>query len=255
MATVLKDIQGNLVTELGSVNNTTVVDTRLNTSNLSALNSEVFIDISKEDFASVDVRGTFVATLTPQFTVDGTNYNSLPVFNRLIESFLVGITAVGTYQFEIPTGTKRIRLLATAYTSGSAIVALTANIGNEFIYAKNIPSNLQVTATGAASATVTATLPASAGLFHYITNIRIEKFASALLTVGATPIIVTTTNLAGSRAYSFDASAQAQGTLIEKVDRTTTPIKSTTAGTATTIVCPVATGVIWRISVDYYLGA
>jgi hypothetical protein len=74
-------------------------------------------------------------------------------------------------------------------------------------------STLAITATGAAAASVTATLPApAAGLFHYITSIQIVKFATALLTAAAAPVVVTTTNLPGSLAFSFSAAASAQGT-------------------------------------------
>jgi hypothetical protein len=252
--TILKDLQGNVIDDLNAVNGKVITDNRPNTSNVGILNSEIFIDVTKEEYASVDVRGVFIASLITEFTVNGVDFIALPVFNRIAESFSAAITAVGVYQFEIPTGTKRIRIRCSNYTSGSAVVALTANVGKDMQYCKNIPSNLQVTATGIASTAVTLTLPAVAGLFHYITQIKIEKFASALLTPGATPIIVTTNNLAGSRAYSIDASAQAQGTIISSKESLYTPIKSTTAGTATTIICPISNGVIWRVSVDYYLG-
>lgn len=254
MATVFKDVFNNTFKELNTIGGEILLDTRTNTLNLGALNAEIIMDIGKEQFSSIDVRGTFVGSMIPQFTVDGTNYNDLPVFNRLTESFQQLITTTGTFQVEIPTGAKRMRLRMTAFTSGVAIVAMTANVGNAYIFTKPIPTNLCVTATGVASAGVTLTLPASAGLFHYISSIRIDKFASALLTVGATPIIVTTTNLNGARQYSIDASAQAQGTIVPIKDNMIPLLKSSTAGTATTIVCPVATGVIWRVTVDYYLG-
>ena len=142
----------------------------------------------------------------------------------------------------------------TAYTSGTAIVAMTANVGNAIVYVKPIPSNLHITGTGASGAAVTVTLPSAAGLFHYITAIKMEKFAVAALTAAATPVIVTTTNLPGSRAYSIDASAQAAGTIIKDREQFSPPIKSSAAGTNTTIVAPIVTSGIWRISVDYYVG-
>jgi len=114
-------------------------------------------------------------------------------------------------------------------------------------------SNLCVTATGAAAAAVTATLSAAAaGLFHYITFIQIEAFASALRVAGATPVLVTTTDLPGSPVFSFKANAMAAGDNEIQTVAPATPIKSTTAATATTIVAPVTTSVIWRITVWYY---
>jgi hypothetical protein len=114
-------------------------------------------------------------------------------------------------------------------------------------------STLAVTATGLTGAAVTLTLPApAAGLFHYVTSIEITKFASALLVAGATPVLVTTTNLPGSPVYSFSAAASAAGTIDRYQVTPTTPLKSSVAATATTIVCPVATTTIWRVNVTYY---
>ena len=254
MSLTVVDRFGNERIALNTLGGESVVDARANTVNLAVLNAEVLMDIAGEEFASVDVRGVFVGTMIPYFTVDGTNWIAMPIFNRVTESFQQGITAVGVFQVEIRTGAKRIKLLMTAYTSGTAIVAMTANVGNEIVYVKPLPSNLHVTNTGASGAAVTVTLPAVTGLFHYITAIKMEKFAVALLTAGATPIIVTTTNLPGSRAYSIDASAQAAGTIIKDREQFSPPIKSSAAGTATTIVAPVVTSGIWRISVDYYVG-
>src|SRR5207248_321800 len=74
-------------------------------------------------------------------------------------------------------------------------------------------SLLAQTATGTAGAAVTLTLASGgAGLFHYITYIQIAKFATALLTAAATPVLVTTTNLSNTPAFSFSAAASAQGT-------------------------------------------
>jgi hypothetical protein len=254
MSIQVADKFGNQRIALNTINNEVVIDTRPNTSNIALLNAEVFIDIAGEEFACVDVRGVFVATMIPQFTIDGINWMSLPIFNRLTETFQQGVTAVGAYQIQIPTGSKKIRLIATAYTSGTAIVAMTANVGNDMIYVKPIPSTLHATVTAAAGVSATLSLPGVAGMYHYITNIKIEKFAATTLTAGAAPIVVTTSNLNGGRVYSIDASAQVAGTIIKEKDVANTPIKSTTPGSATTFVAPLTANVIWRISVDYYLG-
>lgn len=254
MSLEIADRYGNQRIALNAINGETVVDPRPNTSSIALLNAEIIMDIAGEEFASVDVRGVFVGALIPEFTVDGTNYVALPFFNRIAETYQQTVTTVGIFQVEIPTGTKRLRLRMSSYTSGTMIVALTANVGNAMLYVKPFPANLSVTATGVAGAAVTATLPAVAGMFHYISSIRIDKFASALLTAGTTPILATTTNLNGSRAYSVDASAQAQGTIITIKDNEIPPVKSSVAGSATTFVCPVAAGVIWRVQIDYYLG-
>lgn len=114
---------------------------------------------------------------------------------------------------------------------------------------------LNVTATGAAAAAVTASLPAAgAGLFHYICSLEITAYTTAARTGSATPVIVTTTNLTGNPAYTF-ASAGAIGTTDRLVLPLGTPIKASVANTATTIIAPATTGVIWRINVSYFTAA
>lgn len=117
---------------------------------------------------------------------------------------------------------------------------------------KETPATLAVTATAATGVAATATLPAAgAGLFHYITHIGIELYATAARTGGATPLLVTTTNLPGSPVWDFD-TAEAIGAVIRLVLPFGTPLKASAANTATTIVAPIATTGIWRINVFYY---
>ena len=113
------------------------------------------------------------------------------------------------------------------------------------------PASLAVTATGAAGAAVTATLPAISSQFHYITLFQIIRYAIAAITGTATPVIVTTTNLPGSLAFTFD-TAGAIGTSLNQIFMPGAPLKSSVVNTATTIVCPATTSVIWRINAFYY---
>lgn len=111
---------------------------------------------------------------------------------------------------------------------------------------------LGVTATAAAGTGVTLTLPASAGNFHFITGIIIQKTAAALLVAAAVPVTVTTTNLPGSPVFDFAADAAAQGTQQTlALTMGNAPIKSSAAGVATTIVCPATTAIVWRVTVFY----
>lgn len=112
---------------------------------------------------------------------------------------------------------------------------------------------LTVTNTAAAGSGVTCTLPAAAGFKHCVTKIRIDKYATAVLTASATPVSVTTTNLNGSPAFMFQADAAAQGTMQSQDHLFTPGFKSTTTNTDTTIVCPATTNVIWRVTTSYYL--
>lgn len=113
-------------------------------------------------------------------------------------------------------------------------------------------ATLAVTATAAISTAVTLTLPApAAGLFHYITRINIVKYAGAAVAGAAAPTVVTSTNLPGSVAWSTP-TALAIGTQYETDVEPKSPIKSSAAATATTIVAPLTTSIIWRITVYYY---
>jgi hypothetical protein len=256
MSIEIKDSQGNIEQRLNTVNSDTLTDARPNTSNLASVNAEILIGCSTEDWFSIDVRNTFVGTMSLWFSVDGSTYIQLPaIWNPVTLAYQSTITTTGVYGVANVTGAKFFKVIMTAYTSGAAIVAVSGNTGLMVLTIKPITSSTSVTNTGASGAGVTATLASSTGLFHFITQIRIEKFAVTTLTAGATPVLGTTTNLPGARAYSFDASAQVQGTLQEKIDRFPFPLKSVVSGTATTIVLPAITNVIWRVTVDYYLDA
>ncbi len=116
------------------------------------------------------------------------------------------------------------------------------------------PSSLAVTATGAAGAAVTLTIPAATGLFHYLTLLEIVRYATAAITGTATPVVVTTTNLPCTPAFTF-ATAAAVGTADVRSYVSGTPLRSAAAGTATTIVCPAIASVIWRVNAVYFTQA
>lgn len=108
-----------------------------------------------------------------------------------------------------------------------------------------------VSATAAGGSGVTATLSApGTGLRHYITRIRIEKFAVALLTAAAAPVTVTTTGIPGTPTINFSAGAEAQGTQqVADLDFTAAPIEASADNAAVTVVAPATTSVIWRVTV------
>jgi len=110
---------------------------------------------------------------------------------------------------------------------------------------------LSVTATGAAGAAVTATLPIVIGQHHYICFIDIRQYASAALTGGAVPVVVTSTNLGAPPAWTFKTALPIGDAESQSV-RPATPIKSLAPGTTSTIVAPATTSVIWRTTVYYY---
>jgi len=266
----LYDARGNevLVGQPDQVTGGVVTDSRVITALLGAVNAEAIMDLNGAATVAVDAR-TAAGALTFVFegTVDGTNYFGLPALaiNQLIaaaiasEQYVAGVvvatTTSGLYLIEV-SGLRRFRVRVSAYTSGNLIVALRASAAGSITYSKPIPSILWVTVTAAANTIATATLPAAgAGLFHYITSINCMRNATAILAGGAT-LIITTTNLPGSPAWSVGNNMIAGGQQLDVDHQPASPTKSLLANTATTIVMPAAgLAVLNRINVSYYIGA
>lgn len=227
------------------------------TGTLAALNAELLLSLNGESSASFDVRGTFVGTVVVEGSDDGTNFISIPFYNSVTEVWATTATAAGTFDIPAISSLRVIRVRCSAYTSGSIITTLNASLGNSLVYSKPIPTTTIGTITAATGVAATLTLAApGTGLYHYITRLVIERHTSALLTAGATPTIITTTNITGSLAFSIPADAAPQGQVYrEVIEMGEHALKSTTANTATTIVAPTTTGVIWRITAYYYVGA
>jgi hypothetical protein len=118
-------------------------------------------------------------------------------------------------------------------------------------------STLHVTGTAAVNTALTLTLPApAAGLFHYITKIEIVKLYSVVGVAAGAGVIITSTNLPGNPAWTTEQLASPAGTATKVVDyQPATPLKSSVAATATTIVCPLQLQTIWRVNVSYFTAA
>ena len=222
--------------------------------NLSALNAAVQIKADGASSVGLVVTGPYVGTLVVEGSADGANWDSIPVRPVSLGGLYVitlASAAIGRWQGGCaPFSVVRVRM--SAYTSGTAAVRVTADVGVSEVLAFPRAADLSVTVTAAAAAAATLTIPAVAGQFHYFTRITVQRFAAALLTAGATPVLVTTTNLPGSRVFSIPADAAAAGTMWAETVGPSQPLRSSAANTATTIVAPATTSVIWRITADYY---
>lgn len=110
--------------------------------------------------------------------------------------------------------------------------------------------------TSSANSSITATLAAAgAGLFHYITFIRQVRSCTTAIT-GTATLSTTTTNLSGTAPGWIAGNACAVGsTNIDFQQAFSSPWKSTTANTATTIVCPaIGAAGICSLTVSYFTG-
>ena len=118
-------------------------------------------------------------------------------------------------------------------------------------------ATLHVTSTALVNTGATCTLPApAAGLFHYITSIHLVKLYAALGVASATGVVITSTNLPGTPAWTTEQAGGAIGTAPRVIDyQPTTPIKAAAAAVATTLVAPAQLQTIWRWNVSYFTAA
>lgn len=241
---ILADIlQGNVVT-----------DVRAKSVNLSALNAETITQLNGQATLSVDIRGTFVATISFRATIDGTNYFAVPAINVLTGVQATAVTAAGTFYIGC-TSYLAVSVIVTAYTSGTAVVSTRGSTAAAILIIKK-PPLVAVTVTGAANTAATLTIPApGVGLYHYIYSLEISRQATAAL-AGTAVLTVTTTNLPGTLSWVV-GNAMAAGGQSSDVSRDfPSPLKSTAANTASTIVMPApGAAVQWKATAYYHVGA
>ena len=224
---------------------------------LGIVNAEIIAICDGSGALALDLRGTFNMTVEVSGTVDETNWIPIPVrpINVAGVAYVAAIagTAQGIWVGSCAAFTK-IRARVTAYTSGSAFATLIANLPllDQTLNGRITTGIGTVTAAAGAAATLTLASP-GVGLRHYLTYLQISRFASALMTAAATPVIVTTTNLPGSLAFSLPANAQAQGEIYSIQEDFAFPIAANAQGTATTIVCPATPNAIWRVTAGFYV--
>jgi hypothetical protein len=113
----------------------------------------------------------------------------------------------------------------------------------------------QLAVIGGANAPATLTITASgAGIFHYITYLHISRSATAAL-AGAVLLQVTTTNLNMPNVWRTGGNMIAGGYNVLVDKEFFYPLRSITANTNTTIVCPAAgAAVSWTIIAHVYTG-
>ena len=241
--------------------NTTTLHPRENlviAGNLAALNGEIIVDTDGCNSVSIDLRGVFSMTVELSGTIDNVSWQVIAVrpVNQALVRYVAGIVGAVAGTWVAPLGAPYIRVRARvpAYTSGSAAATLMASTALLDSTLQGMVTTDIVTVTAASGVIATLSLPApGAGLRQYITYISINRIAAALLSAAATPVLVTTTNIPGALIFSIPADAAAQGTGLAIREDFTYPIASTALNTATTIVGPATTNVIWRITAGYYV--
>ena len=225
---------------------------------LASLNA--FFDIASDGCSSVsvDLRDTFNLSVQVSGTIDGTNWQVIPMRPVNLPAtqyvaLIVGSTQ-GTWVGSCAPFSK-VRVQCTAFTSGSAITVLSCDNGVLDDTLQGSAGIVLGTITGAAGAATTLTLASpGAGLRHYLTGIEITRSASAALTASATPTVITTTNIPNALAFTMGINAAPQGDDKIVKGEYPRPIATTAQATATTVVCPALTGAIWRITATGFVG-
>lgn len=241
---------------------------------LVAANAEVVHDCNGDESALVYVSGggaTLNATLEFTGSVDGVNYfavlaypfspgclgGTVPVGSQplLVEAVNVA-NAVRVYAVACGQLAK-LRVRLSVWTAGVATVAINteaqASIHPNVMAQKS--GTLIVSATAAVGVAAVATLPAVAGLRHYIDFVQVRRSATAALTASATPVVTTSANLPGAVAMTFGQDAGGIGVdKDERLDFGASGMAATAAGTVSSITCPAYVGVVWRVNVAYRLG-
>jgi hypothetical protein len=223
---------------------------------LGSLNAEVTMACDGSASVIIDLRGTYNLNVSVEGSIDGINWIAVPVrpLNQASTAYVVTIvpSAPGTWTGSI-AGFRSVRARCSAYTSGSAACVVAASIAPVDQSLFGSLTNQIVTTVGAAGAATTLTL-AAPGPGHYLTYLSINRYVSVgPLIASATPVTVTTTNLPGALAFTYEADAAATGTMIRFREDFAYPLAASAQNTATTLVCPATPGVIWRVSAGYYV--
>lgn len=226
---------------------------------LGAVGAEVVIAADGGGCVSLDMRGTFSLTAEVSGSVDGVNWTLIPVrliagaspiYVASVAGSLPGVWCGSIYGFRL------VRVRCTAWVSGAASVTLTTSLAApDQSLSGMVTANIgMVIGTVGAATTLTLAAP-GLGLRHYLTYVSINRFAAAALTASATPVAVTSSNLPGSLAFTFEADGAALGTVVRVREEFGYPLVASAPNTATSILCPATPNVIWRVTAGFYLGA
>jgi hypothetical protein len=230
----------------------------LGVGNLGSVNSEVIIAADGCNSVAVDLRGIFNGNFEVAGSVDGTNWQLIPVqpINQTAKSFVAAITGgiagiwvgkCGFYRF--------VRVRCTAWASGLAVATLLATNGILDDALDRMLTTSIVTNTGAAGAAVTLTLPApGVGLRQFLTYLSLNRVngTAAALTAAAGPINVTTTNVPGTLVISMANDALPAGGKESWREDFAFPIPANAQNTTLTFIAPAAPGAVYRLTAGSY---
>lgn len=123
---------------------------------LGALNATVAVSTVGLSAVAVDLRGTFSLTCMFQGTVDGTNWVALqatPIGSAANVALVTTSTTAGAWLVNC-AGCTQVRAIATAYTSGSATVAIAGDAGPGWVYQAPVGATNAITVSSGTVTTV-----------------------------------------------------------------------------------------------------
>lgn len=200
---------------------------QLTTGTLAALNASVSIVLNGANGAIIDLRGSFVASLSFQGTVDGATWFTLvamPVASLTNSALVTTVTVQGAWHI-LTAGLQQIRVSATAFTSGSVAVTIRATQAQPFLYTAAAGTTNSVSI---ASGTInSATLAASANL---IGDVGVQYRAS---NVGAASIVSLMSTSAVSTQNIKATAGRLIGVIVQNSASTLRSLKFFNAATIT----------------------
>jgi len=128
---------------------------------------------------------------------------------------------------------------------------------NDVAAKPQVAADLHVSVTAAVNTALTATLPAPpSGMSQYITSVELVKLYNVVGVAAGAGVIVTSTNLPGSKAWTTEQVAGVAGSVVRVINYVpVAPLKAAAVATATTFVAPAQLETIWRWNVSYYNAA
>lgn len=115
------------------------------TGSVGALNATLELNCQGLSSAGIEISGTFLGTITFQYTIDGTNWrqaNMYPIENGPLTTVLPGTGAPQNYEARLEIGEfAKARVIMTAYTSGSVTVVWLGSTRGGFVKANSYVSD------------------------------------------------------------------------------------------------------------------
>ena len=243
---------------------------RNSTTSLAVLNADAELVIDGDASVTIGVNAVSASTATinffgvldgnnivpipaytvPNASVGGTiNLPNLPLLSEALAGFTRRLYSVKSGQF------KKIIVRATTAPTVAITVIIAADTGdplNPFCKGE-INAVTSTPVTGAVSAVAVNSIAPGTGLRVYVKRIRVERYATAVLTAAVAPQIVTTT-LVANGTLRLPTQADAAGVLTVSELLFDGAGAFTALGSTLTVTVPLVTGAIQTVIVDWYLG-